>query len=69
VKTDTGVVAMFNTSSYELEMISAVGALPDMVTFSPDGKLIITADEGEPSEDYNVDPLGSVSIITVPTIQ
>jgi len=63
VKTDTGVVAMFNTSSYELEMIAAVGALPDMVTFSPDGKLIITADEGEPSEDYKIDPLGSVSII------
>ncbi|HEA15185.1 MAG TPA: lamin tail domain-containing protein [Pseudoalteromonas prydzensis] len=63
VKTDTGVVAMFNTSSYELEMIAAVGALPDMVTFSPDGKLIITADEGEPSEDYMIDPLGSVSII------
>ena len=63
VKTDTGVVAMFNTTTYELEMISSVGSLPDMVTFSPDGKLIITADEGEPSEDYMVDPLGSVSII------
>ncbi|MEH6395881.1 choice-of-anchor I family protein [Pseudoalteromonas sp.] len=68
VKTDTGVVAMFNTTTYELEMISSVGSLPDMVTFSPDGKLIITADEGEPSEDYMVDPLGTVSIIELNTV-
>ena len=68
VKTDTGVVAMFNTASYELEMIASVGSLPDMVTFSPNGKLIITADEGEPSEDYKVDPLGTVSIIELDTV-
>ena len=59
---------MFNTASYELEMIASVGSLPDMVTFSPNGKLIITADEGEPSEDYRVDPLGTVSIIELDTV-
>lgn len=69
VKTHTGVVAVFNTMTYELEMISTVGALPDMVTFSPDGKLILTADEGEPSEDYSQDPLGTVSIIKIPSVR
>ena len=66
-KTQAGKVVVFDTSSHDLLGIVTVGALPDMVTFSPDGQSILTADEGEPSEDYSVDPLGSVSIIRLPT--
>lgn len=45
-----------------------VGALPDMVTFTPDGTRIVAAIEGEPNDDYSVDPEGAVAIIDLPSI-
>jgi len=42
-----------------------VGAQPDTITFTPDGKSVLTANEGEPSDNYAADPEGSVSIINV----
>lgn len=65
-KTQQGTVVVFDTTTYDLIGIAKVGALPDMLTFSPDGKFILTADEGEASDDYSSDPIGSVSIITLP---
>jgi hypothetical protein len=63
VKQDNGKILVYNTSDSSLLNSYDVGALPDMVTFSKDGKLIICANEGEPSKDYTVDPDGTVSII------
>jgi DNA-binding beta-propeller fold protein YncE len=65
-KTQQGTVVVFDTTTYELLGIAKVGALPDMLTFSPDGKFILTADEGEAKDDYSYDPVGSVSIIALP---
>jgi WD40 repeat protein len=64
-KQDLGKVVVFNTTTYAEEKVITVGALPDMVTFSPDGKFILTANEGEPNANYTIDPEGTVSIISV----
>ncbi|MRG47510.1 alkaline phosphatase [Chitinophaga sp. SYP-B3965] len=65
VKQNDGKVVVFNTSDYSVVKVIPVGALPDMVTFSPDGAFILTANEGEPNADYTNDPTGTVSIISV----
>ena len=64
-KVSAGKILVFKTSDYTLLANATVGSLPDMVTFSPDGKLILSANEGEPNGAYTIDPVGSVSIISV----
>lgn len=68
-KTAPGKVVVWNTTDLSEIAVVPVGALPDMVAFSEDGKFIVAANEGEPNEDYTVDPNGSVSIIRVPGFQ
>lgn len=65
VKTDAGKVVIFKTSDHTVIKQVTAGALPDMLTYSPDGKYILSANEGEPSDDYTNDPAGTVSIISV----
>lgn len=65
VKTDLGRMALYRASTLELISQVEIGALPDMVTFSPDGRYVLVANEGEPSDDYRIDPEGSVSVIDV----
>lgn len=68
-KTEPGLVAVWDTQTLKLVAKAKTGALPDMVTFTPDGTKILTADEGEPSLDYAVDPVGSVTIIDARTLK
>ena len=42
-------------------------AVPDMLTFTPDGSKVIVAIEGEPVSDYSTDPTGGVGIIDTAT--
>jgi hypothetical protein len=62
-KTDNGFVALYQASDLTLLGSKEVGAQPDMVAFTPDGTRVLTANEGEPSDDYQIDPDGSISIV------
>ncbi len=62
-KQDPGVVGFYDSSNCMLIKSIVAGALPDMVTFSPNGKFAVAANEGEPSDDYTNDPEGSITII------
>lgn len=79
-RTDPGVVQLFNTQTRsQMGSNITVGALPDMLTFTPDGQRLLVANEGTPSS-YGTrigsstprtyapaanDPQGSVSIIDI----
>lgn len=59
-----GSVVFFDINGNFLKQVT-VGALPDMITFSPDGTKVMTANEGEPNDAYTVDPEGTISIIDI----
>ncbi len=64
--TDPGSVVMFEANTSLAAPVThsvTVGALPDMLTFTPDGSRVVVANEGEP--DNGVNPDGSVSIIDI----
>jgi hypothetical protein len=70
-KTDNGVIAFYrldSTGNASYVKNVEVGSLPDGIAFTPDGSKLVVANEGELSDDYatnSVDPLGSISVITI----
>lgn len=70
-KTDPGQVRFFDTDGNPLGSVT-VGALPDMLTFTPDGNRVLVANEGEPNsygQTGSVDPEGSVSVVDVSAVR
>ncbi|MGY5352815.1 choice-of-anchor I family protein [Wenyingzhuangia sp. IMCC45533] len=66
-KQANGTIETYNTDTQIAVASYAAGALPDMVTFSPNGKYLISANEGEPNKAYTVDPEGSITVVEVAT--
>ena len=66
-----GAVAVFtvNTAGTAAtwRATATVGAVPDHVTFTPDGTRLLVAIEGEPTPGYTVDPAGGLTSIDVAT--
>ena len=61
-----GKVVIFTTADLNAApTVVDAGALPDMVTFSPNGAYIVVANEGEPNDAYDNDPEGTVTVIDV----
>jgi hypothetical protein len=63
-KQANGAVVFFTTDGDFIAQVEA-GALPDMITFTPDGTKVMTANEGEPNGDYDNDPEGSITIVDI----
>lgn len=64
VPTLDGYIIFMDTDGNVISQVTA-GALPDMITFTPDGKKVLAANEGEPETDYNTDPEGSITIVDI----
>lgn len=63
-----GFVAFYQLNGADTpQFISAVevGALPDNVVFTHDGKMVVVANEGEPNSSYTLDPEGSIALIAI----
>ncbi|WP_373544695.1 choice-of-anchor I family protein [Chamaesiphon sp.] len=63
-----GRVSFYNAATGSFINSVVVGALPDMLTFTPDGTKVLVANEGEPNsygQPTSFDPEGSVSIINI----
>jgi hypothetical protein len=60
---ERGVAAFFQASDQSFLAAYEVGFLPDSIALSADASVAVVANEGEPLDDYSVDPEGSISVI------
>ncbi|GLQ30320.1 choice-of-anchor I family protein [Litoribrevibacter albus] len=67
-KQANGVIAFYSLNeegvATYLKSVAA-GALPDNVQISSDGAYAISANEGEPSGDYQTDPEGTITVVSI----
>ncbi len=61
-KTEPGTIVIYGVDGDFIETHGA-GALPDALSFSRDGNYLAVANEGEPNDDYDADPVGSITLV------
>ncbi|MDF8263859.1 choice-of-anchor I family protein [Luteipulveratus flavus] len=63
-KTDRGWALLYATGRHPAYVAGVrVGAQPDMITITDDGRNLLTANEAEPADDFSADPEGSISVV------
>jgi len=60
---ERGVAAFFQASDQSFLGAYEVGFLPDSIALDAGASVAVIANEGEPLDDYSVDPEGSISVI------
>ncbi len=68
-KVSPGHLVFFDATAETATLLGSVsvGSLPDMVAISDDGSYAVVANEGEPADDYSVDPEGSIGVVALPS--
>jgi hypothetical protein len=61
-KQSPGVIVYFEADGTYIDQDFA-GSLPDMLTFSNNGDYLIVCNEGEPNDNYDNDPEGSITLV------
>lgn len=62
---DAGLIVLMDYHNNIVNVIDA-GVQPDMVTFTKDGNMVLSANEGEPREGYGegtTDPMGTITVV------
>jgi len=63
-----GHVGIYTLEGETKAMIQA-GVLPDAVAYSAAANMVATANEGEPNDDWSIDPEGSITVVDLGTME
>ncbi len=63
LKVQPGRVVFFDINGTRIGGPVEVGSQPALLAFTPDGRRVVVANEGEANDEYTIDPEGSISLI------
>ena len=66
-RTQHGWIEFYAAATCEPLARCPAGHNPDMLAFTRDGRRLASANEGEPTDDYQTDPVGSITVVDLPS--